>query len=208
MFSLNEISATLRKAAIGSGFDVGRAQDIAAAGCWLISSGRDGAGAVLQAIEAGPQPINFNGENSHFQNVHVASCGLAAVDIVEGSERFVVSFDVLDVAELLLGFVGIASGANDNDYTLAYGSKGGVLLCVEPDTSLDDFFGDKAAKMTLWTVRHGVVMSQDDQVSQDEGHRIDLETWTKLLDLAHKTYVPASEVSRLSGAGAGLVDND
>ena len=208
MFSLNEISAVLRKAAIGSGFDVGRAQDIAAAGCWLISSGRDGAAAVLQAIEGGPRSITFDGENSHFHNMHVASCGLAAVDIVEGSDRFVVSFDPLDVPELLLGFIGVASGANDNDYTLAFGSKGGVLLCVEPDTSLDDFFGDKAAKMTLWTIRQGVMISQDDQASQVEGHRIDLDTWVKLLDLAHKTYVPASEASRLSGAGAGLVDND
>ncbi|MEP1442622.1 MAG: DUF3726 domain-containing protein [Hyphomicrobiales bacterium] len=208
MFSLNEISATLRKAAVGSGFDVGRAQDIAAAGCWLISSGYDGAGAVLKAIEAGPQPISFDGENSHFQNVHVASCGLAAVDIVEGSERFVVSYNPLDVPELLLGFVGVASAANDNDYTIAFGSKGGVLLCVEPDTSLDDFFGDKAAKMTLWTVRQGVVISKDDQISQEDEHRMDLETWVKLLDLAQKTYVPASEASRLSGAGAGLVDND
>lgn len=208
MFSLNEITATLRKAAIGSGFDVGRAQDIAEAGCWLISSGRDGAGVVLQAIEAGPQLINFDGENSHFHNVHVASCGLGAVDIVEGSDRFVVSFDPLDVPELMLGFIGVASGANDNDYTLAFGSKGGVLLCVEPDTSLDDFFGDKAAKMTLLTVRQGAIISQDDQANQDEGYRIDLETWVKLLDLAHKTYVPASEASRLSGAGAGLVDND
>jgi len=208
MFSLNEISATFKKAAIGSGFDVGRAEDIAAAGCWLISSGRDGAGAVLQAIEAGPQPISFDGENSHFQNVHVASCGLAAVDVVEGSERFVVSFGPLDVPELLLGFVGVASRTNDNDYTLAFGSKGGVLLCVEPDTSLDEFFGDKAAKMTLWTIRQGLVISQDDQANQEDGHRIDLETWVKLLDIAHKTYVPASEASRLSGAGAGLVDND
>jgi len=104
--------------------------------------------------------------------------------------------------------VGVASGANGNDYTLAFGSKGGVLLCVEPDTPLDDFFGDKAAKMTLWTVRQGAIISQGVEVSQDEGHRIDLETWVKLLDLAHKTYVPASEASRLSGAGAGLVDND
>ena len=208
MFSLNEISATFRKAAVGNGFDVGRAQDIAAAGCWLVSKGRDGAGAVLQAIEAGPQPINFDGENSHFQNVHVASCGLAAVDIVEGSECFVVSFDPLDVPELLLGFVGVASGANGNDYTLAFGSKGGVLLCVEPDTSLDEFFGDKAATMAIWTIRQGVVISQDDQTSQGDGHRIDLDTWVKLLDFAHKTYVPASDASRLSGAGAGLVDND
>ena len=34
------------------------------------------------------------------------------------------------------------------------------------------------------------------------------EVWSRLLALAHKSYVPASEASRLAGAGAGLTDND
>jgi len=34
------------------------------------------------------------------------------------------------------------------------------------------------------------------------------EVWGKLQTLAHKSYVPASEASRLAGAGAGLTDND
>ena len=32
--------------------------------------------------------------------------------------------------------------------------------------------------------------------------------WTSLGRYAHKTYAPATEASRLSGAGAGLNDND
>ena len=34
------------------------------------------------------------------------------------------------------------------------------------------------------------------------------EIWEGLSALAHRTYVPASEASRLKGAGAGLTDND
>ena len=34
------------------------------------------------------------------------------------------------------------------------------------------------------------------------------DVWEKLAALAYKTYVPSSEQSRLSGAGAGLNDND
>lgn len=34
------------------------------------------------------------------------------------------------------------------------------------------------------------------------------DVWSALSDLAARTYVPASESSRLSGAGAGLTDND
>lgn len=34
------------------------------------------------------------------------------------------------------------------------------------------------------------------------------DVWDRLQTLAHKSYVPASEASRLAGAGAGLTDND
>lgn len=34
------------------------------------------------------------------------------------------------------------------------------------------------------------------------------DVWGRLQALAHKSYVPASEASRLAGAGAGLTDND
>ena len=34
------------------------------------------------------------------------------------------------------------------------------------------------------------------------------EAWATLNRLAHRTYAPATEESRLKGAGAGLSDND
>jgi hypothetical protein len=37
---------------------------------------------------------------------------------------------------------------------------------------------------------------------------VDPEIWSMWDTLAAKTYVPATEASRLSGAGAGLTDND
>ena len=37
---------------------------------------------------------------------------------------------------------------------------------------------------------------------------IEDEIWEGLSTFAHRTYVPASEASRLKGAGAGLTDND
>ena len=66
--------------------------------------------------------------------------------------------------------------------------------------------------------RTGFDISRDDhgatvKLAEDEPTtivEIDVEVgiWTKLSSLAHKSYVPASEASRLSGAGAGLTDND
>ena len=39
-------------------------------------------------------------------------------------------------------------------------------------------------------------------------HSVKKETWKYLTKKAHNTYVPETIVSRTSGAGAGLLDND
>ncbi len=46
------------------------------------------------------------------------------------------------------------------------------------------------------------------QAGKTEGRTVDAETWTRLAAFAHRTYAPATEASRLAGAGAGLSDND
>ena len=38
--------------------------------------------------------------------------------------------------------------------------------------------------------------------------QITIDDWERLVELALKSYVPASEESRMHGAGAGLLDND
>jgi hypothetical protein len=41
-------------------------------------------------------------------------------------------------------------------------------------------------------------------------YRLDIDParWQRLQNLSYRTYVPASERSRRSGAGAGNIDND
>lgn len=41
-----------------------------------------------------------------------------------------------------------------------------------------------------------------------DGYPVADDAWRALQLLEHRTYVPASAQSRLSGAGAGLLDND
>ena len=38
--------------------------------------------------------------------------------------------------------------------------------------------------------------------------KVDLKNWQILETLAAKTYVPSNELSRMKGAGAGLIDNN
>ncbi|NNG04955.1 MAG: DUF3726 domain-containing protein [Inquilinus sp.] len=40
------------------------------------------------------------------------------------------------------------------------------------------------------------------------GRVVDAETWSRLNAFAQRTFAPATEASRLAGAGAGLTDND
>ena len=51
-------------------------------------------------------------------------------------------------------------------------------------------------------------LAEFDDAPRHGAFAVEPELWTKALALAHRTYVPASEVSRLAGAGAGTSDND
>jgi hypothetical protein len=45
-------------------------------------------------------------------------------------------------------------------------------------------------------------------VRQSGGSRVDPDEWRVLEEFAARTYVPATDVSRLRGAGAGILDAD
>lgn len=63
-------------------------------------------------------------------------------------------------------------------------------------------------------VAEQVLMGPCESIAEITHHRrpgaVDIadEIWEALSAFAHRTYVPASEASRLKGAGAGLTDND
>ena len=44
--------------------------------------------------------------------------------------------------------------------------------------------------------------------ARKRGRAVNAESWSRLDDFAHRTFAPASEASRISGAGAGLEDNE
>ena len=48
----------------------------------------------------------------------------------------------------------------------------------------------------------------DDAEAPHGAYAVDTGSWERILLFAHRTYVPASEASRLAGAGAGTTDND
>ena len=57
-------------------------------------------------------------------------------------------------------------------------------------------------------LRQGEAEAESTPFSSASRAEVDAAVWSRLADLAHRTYAPATEASRIAGAGAGLTDND
>jgi hypothetical protein len=44
--------------------------------------------------------------------------------------------------------------------------------------------------------------------ARQPGRAVDAKAWNRLSAFAHRTFAPATEASRIAGAGASLTDND
>lgn len=184
LLSYNEVQSIARKAARGAGFPHGAADDIGQAAVWLSARGVDAISVVVGTLAV--------------QGVSVVLDGFAAIDALCCGERDDVP--LLGGAEslLLLGFAGAAARETGLRLSLDFG--GGDSLSL---TRLRD-----AAQLAPATLR---LMPGCEDLDGDVARRpaaIDAEAYAAALVLAAKTYVPASDLSRTRGAGAGTTDND
>lgn len=209
-YALNELDSLLRKATVGSGFPVGHASAIAAAGVWLARRGFPACEIVEAAIAGGMSASRMANDNgvTRFQSARAAIDGVAAIDLLlaSGGETGTVLCD-LDEPRLLLGLAGAAGEANGVGFALGVGEDqvviGGEVVIAPATFRLG---GGSTLELTLRpdVARHESVPTAtryDPAITGDGG-------WEAIERLAHRTFVPASDQSRLSGAGAGLTDND
>lgn len=178
--SLNEVETTTRKALIGTGTDPGTAADVAAAVQWFCERGQDGVGIVLRAIH---RRDDFAAVVSAIDAV-IAAEGESVT--VEGN---VVLFAALcgPAAEVL----GLRFELTAADWSAAIGA------------------GDLAGSIGSGpvSVRSVAVVASTSPPATAQ-QVVDQADWKALGVLAARIYVPSSERSRASGAGAGLTDND
>lgn len=206
--SLNEVDATLRKAAVGAGLMVGLADAVAAAGVWLCAQELDGVGAVLEAV-LNPDPVcqprtktPGDGSTLTFSGTSVGRCGPSVFEVLEGTgiERVVV--DTPDAPLLLVGFAGVAAQTAGGSFMLNDCTGNSVHVAARAWSGSAPLTGatQLEASRSTWvpaaerSLPNGVVVNAD--------------AWASALSLAQRTYVPATDESRRRGAGAGLTDND
>ncbi len=190
-YSLNEYEALCKKAARGSGMHWGQSEEVGKAARCLGAFGLDDGRLLLRAIEKfGPQNALWLGpalcdKGCDFEKPLVLKGVEVPVYMLPFLHIMILDQDVsLRVTWDRFDAVLSASGIN---CTISDGlcQDGPIELCISKLSAI-----------------------KDDGLFAQSRVDIPLEIFERLNGLAHKTYAPATEESRLVGAGACLSDND
>lgn len=209
--SVNEVLLTVLKAARGCGLREGLCEDLARAAAWLCGHGMDGLGAALAAMESpgarAPAACAVQPSRWVFDPASAAVAGPSALDLVIATPARTALLARLDAPLLLLGLAGVAAHDHGRGFALSGAGGSGVVVTaaaigwtdpgaplLRGDTVLLEDAGQRRAGAPLEASRDGVVV--------DDG------ALERVRALAARTLVPASDASRVHGAGAGLVDTD
>ncbi len=179
--SLSEIFALILKAGIGSGLPLGHTQALAAASGWFAQSPNlmiSVAGALMRSHL--PLVCREDGETLFIADCGAAMAAPAVVDALIDGTR-VVHLAGVDFPDVLMALLDKAQ----SDY--------GV------------FFDLEEGKSGAFNVRLAASGQMQDT---SELQLVPTAAIEALKDMAAKTFVPESDLSRVKGAGASLDDND
>lgn len=214
-WSLNEVEALARKAARGAGYSFGLAEEAGKATRWLCAAGLPGTetlATLLTLNDARPyascapasdaRPWQASGDALCPLITGAALCDRAAA-LATGDT---VELDTTACPLLLLPFVASASDMSG----AAIGITWPGLRMTRADRQTRLSAGEDALNLQSTgqiTVGPGQPL---DAPRLRRGYRaaIPPESLRVLNAFAHRTYAPDTPESRLSGAGAGLSDND
>ena len=213
--SANEVLQIARKACIGSGLAVDRAEDLAEAAALLQCSGHDGLAQLLVLLEGHeaasahlPATLQIDSVGCSTDQLSVSHLrphieGVAVIDwLLANPQTGTVFIEKTDDKMLLIGLLVCAIQRFGGVFILQASHK------AEPVTIRDaSQLKDGLPETEIWTLSYksGQVASSAVLYHHTD---TDLSIWEALEARANLTYVPATETSRQKGAGAGLVDND
>jgi len=215
-FSLNEIEAMGKRAARGAGLPWGIAEEAGKAVRWLTARGLPG---VEQLVDI----LTSNDQCDHRELVPVDEPGIwhapsgrlcplitgpalcdRAAEIAAGR---VIELGQIAQPLMLMPYAASAARLTDTAIKLAWDD---VMMTLSPGSELID--GNRDALTVKRTA--GLRCCRADHIDNvDEpavpvAMSVDAATWNRLTIFAHRTLAPATDASRLSGAGAGLSDDN
>ena len=214
-FSLYEIEVTGIRAARGGGFSWGLAEEAGKAARWLSEHGLPGSEQLAELLTCVDgrgydelAPVSDDGIwRAPGGSLCPLICGPAicdrAAEIAAGRD---IAFGPMMHPLLLAPYAAAAAKSTGGAVELVWP---GVVLTTMPQGIAID--GDRKALMAP-RVEH-VRCRRSDRIGTQTsgsvvGREVDAEAWRRLSALAHRTFAPATDESRLAGAGAGLTDTD
>lgn len=215
MFSLNEIEAMGKRAARGTGLPWGLAEEAGKAARWLAALGMPGPDLLFTTLEQTDGRLPSERAPDSTTEVWRAPAGQLC-PLVTGSALCDRASELAGGRMIILGptlqplllapYLATAAKSTGTAFELAWDD---VILLMDADTiswANDEIIpADGAAQ----SVRCGRTIRT---LAHPQEHRsamaVNPEVWRGLNALAMRTFAPATEASRVAGAGAGLSDND
>ena len=213
IYALNEIEATSRKAARGAGFAWGLAEEIGKSVRALAAYGLPGPDVLLAHLRASDRQAYGNWAPVSVEGTWQAKGGLlcpliAGITLCDHNVRLTErqGFDLGPTAFPLLLAPFVLRAAAGRPLALRW--QGVEISCLAGRTTVEGAPEDLRAPRAAWvTCAVGPAPTEGIAPSR-HGREVPSDVWHGLGRFAQRTYVPASEASRLAGAGAGTSDND
>jgi hypothetical protein len=209
--SLNEVEATAKKATRGAGYPWGLAEEAGKAVRWLCARDVDGCAALADLLgQIDGSELDTPSPRTGSQVWHAdkgALCpllaGTAISDGIPDLQAGSLQLDRVAAPMLLLPFAAMVALRLKTSVWLEWDQ---MRAATDGKKLSLDGTSDSGTVSVHMCLRGGTHV----QSPQPERTRADPddETLEALNRLAHRTYAPATEDSRLKGAGAGLSDND
>lgn len=206
--SLNEFQATLAKAAKGAGFATGLGEELVKAAVWLSVNGHKGGEAALSGLNTGVQKSLMGSVGPTIitsSKFYAVTDSPSVFELAACANREVRALLTgVDAPLLTMGYAGVAAKAYGLSSEIQFGN-GSVAMV---DAYATDIYGEIPDQPCDILIVCEVEDMPTAKSSSPDRIEVDENVWQALNVHAAKTYVPASEASRLKGAGAGLTDND
>jgi hypothetical protein len=209
--SLNEVEATAKKATRGAGYSWGIAEEAAKATRWLCAHGFDGCASLSALLRKTDRAVLAEMAPTALTQEWCASSGalcsiMAGAALSDCAMRLKqTDIQMVSVVEPLLVLPFAAAAARQLGVTITVAWDGQSATTDGAEISLSDAAGMAAAKARL-TIRIGGTLGRT--TPHYTRTAPDAAVWDKLHQLAGRTYAPATEESRLLGAGVGVSDNE
>ena len=212
-FALNEVEAMAKKATRGVGYSWGLAEEAGKAARWLCAHGLDGPKALARTLTKTDgsdlkkmTPVSLQGDwYSEGGELCPLVTGAALADSASSWAKNGLIINNVIAPAMVLPFAALSARMLGSQVTVTWGGVSAVLdgSVISLEISHPESLLETAEQIL---VRTG---GQLDEPLPEQGRASPEEVdWNILNQFAARIYAPATEESRLKGAGAGLSDND